>query len=83
MKINRMYEAVPATSKVDIDRETGNLKRGEAQVSAPIRMTFMRWNVHCRSGKKQAKRYGADHGPSQAESMIRDAYSMGADEGVI
>ena len=52
MKIIVCMKQVPATSKVDIDPET---LRGEAQVSAPIRMTFMRWNVHCRSGKKQAE----------------------------
>ncbi|MEI3167382.1 MAG: hypothetical protein V8S58_05160 [Lachnospiraceae bacterium] len=53
MKIIVCMKQVPASSKVDIDPETGNL-RGEAQDSAPIRMISTRWSARCKSVKKPA-----------------------------
>lgn len=83
MKIIVCMKQVPASSRVDIDPETGNLKRGSAgQRTNPYDL----YALEC--ARRSVKKTGGTvtvltMGPGQAESMIRDAYSMGADEGVI
>ncbi len=83
MKIIVCMKQVPATSKVDIDSETGNLKRGSAeQRTNPYDLYALECALQIRE-KTGGSVTVLTMGPAQAESMIRDAYSMGADEGVI
>lgn len=83
MKIIVCMKQVPATSKVDIDPETGNLKRGSAgQRTNPYDLYALECALQIRE-KTGGSVTVLTMGPAQAESMIRDAYSMGADEGVI
>lgn len=83
MKIIVCMKQVPATSKVDIDSETGNLKRGSAeQRPNPYDLYALECALQIRE-KTGGSVTVLTMGPAQAESMIRDAYSMGADEGVI
>ena len=74
---------VPATSKVDIDPETGAMKRmsGETRTN-PYDLFALETALAIRE-KTGGTVTVLTMGPSQAEEMIRDAYTMGADEGVI
>ena len=83
MKIIVCMKQVPASSKVDIEPETGNLKRGSAgQRTNPYDLYALECALQIRE-KTGGTVTVLTMGPGQAESMIRDAYSMGADEGVI
>ena len=83
MKIIVCMKQVPASSKVDIDPETGNLKRGSAgQRTNPYDLYALECALQIRE-KTGGTVTVLTMGPGQAESMIRDAYSRGADEGVI
>ena len=83
MKIVVCMKQVPLTSKVEIDEETGNLKR----MSAATRTNpFDLFALEC--ALQIRERVGGTvtvltMGPQQAESMVRDAYMMGADDAVI
>ena len=74
---------VPATSKVDIDPETGAMKRmsGETRTN-PYDLFALETALMIRE-KTGGTVTVLTMGPPQAEEMIRDAYTMGADEGVI
>ena len=52
MKIIVCMKQVPASSRVDIDPETGNLKEGKRGTGVPIRMISTHWSARCRSVKK-------------------------------
>ena len=61
MKIIVCMKQVPASSKVDIDPETGNLKRGSAgQRTNPYDLYALECALHPRKNRRH--RYGADHG---------------------
>ncbi|MDD6212718.1 MAG: electron transfer flavoprotein subunit beta/FixA family protein [Clostridiales bacterium] len=83
MKIIVCMKQVPASTKVDIDPETGNLKRaGQSARTNPYDLYALECALRIR------EQIGGTvtvitMGPAQAEEMIRDAYSMGADEGII
>ena len=83
MKIVVCMKQVPLSSKVEIDEETGNLKRlGAATRTNP----FDLFALEC--ALKIREQVGGTvtiltMGPQQAEAMIRDAYMMGADDAVI
>lgn len=83
MKIIVCMKQVPLSSKVEIDEETGSLKR----LSAAARTNpFDLFALECALSIRE--RAGGTvtvltMGPGQAEAMIRDAYRMGADDGVI
>ena len=83
MKIVVCMKQVPATSKVDIDPETGAMKRmsGETRTN-PYDLFALETALAIRE-KTGGSVTGLTMGPPQAEEMIRDAYTMGADEGVI
>ena len=83
MKIVVCMKQVPATSKVDIDPETGAMKRmsGETRTN-PYDLFALETALAIRE-KTGGTVTVLTMGPSQAEEMIRDAYTMGADEGVI
>ena len=83
MKIIVCMKQVPATQKVDIDPETGNLKRsGQSARTNPYDLYALECALRIREQVGGSVTV-LTMGPGQAESMIRDAYSMGADEGVI
>jgi electron transfer flavoprotein beta subunit len=74
---------VPGTTKVDIDPETGALKRdGIASKMNPYDLyaleTALRLKERCGGGISVITM-----GPPQAEAIIREAYMMGADRGYI
>lgn len=83
MKIVVCMKQVPATSKVDIDPETGAMKRmsGETRTN-PYDLFALETTLAIRE-KTGGTVTVLTMGPPQAEEMIRDAYTMGADEGVI
>lgn len=83
MKIVVCMKQVPATSKVDIDPETGAMKRmsGETRTN-PYDLFALETALSIRE-KTGGTVTVLTMGPPQAEEMIRDAYTMGADEGVI
>ena len=83
MKIVVCMKQVPATSKVDIDPETGAMKRmsGETMTN-PYDLFALETALAIRE-KTGGTVTVLTMGPPQAEEMIRDAYTMGADEGVI
>lgn len=73
----------PGTNKVDIDPVTGTLKRGGVDSKMnPYDLyaheTALRLRERC-GGKVSV----VSMGPPQAETVIREAYAMGADEGVL
>ena len=83
MKIFVCMKQVPATTKVDIDPETGNLKRaGQSSRTNPYDLYALECALRIRE-KVGGTVTVVTMGPAQAEAMIRDAYSMGADEGII
>ena len=83
MKIIVCMKQVPATQKVDIDPETGNLKRsGQSARTNPYDLYALECALRIREQVGGTVTV-LTMGPPQAEAMIRDAYSMGADEGVI
>ena len=83
MKIVVCMKQVPLTSKVEIDEETGNLKR----LSAATRTNpFDLYALEC--ALRIRDQIGGTvtvltMGPQQAEDMVRDAYMMGADNAII
>ena len=83
MKIVVCMKQVPLTSKVEIDEETGNLKRmGSATRTNPFDLFALERALRIRQQVGGTVTV-LTMGPQQAESMIRDAYLMGADDAVI
>lgn len=83
MKIIVCMKQVPATTQVDIDPETGNLKRsGQKARTNPYDLYALECALAIREQVGGTVTV-LTMGPPQAEAMIRDAYSMGADKGVI
>ena len=74
---------VPAGTKVDIDPETGAMKRlsGETRTN-PYDLFALEAALQLRE-KVGGSVTVLTMGPPQAEEMMRDAYTMGADDAVI
>lgn len=83
MKIVVCMKQVPAGTKVDIDPETGAMKRmsGETRTN-PYDLFALETAIQIRE-KVGGTVTVLTMGPPQAEEMIRDAFTMGADEGII
>ncbi|MGN0372444.1 MAG: electron transfer flavoprotein subunit beta/FixA family protein [Enterocloster sp.] len=83
MKIIVCMKQVPAGTKVDIDPETGSMKRltGDTRTN-PYDLFALETALQLREQLGGTVSV-LTMGPAQAEEMIKDAYSMGADEGVI
>ena len=83
MKIIVCMKQVPAGTKVDIDPETGAMKRmsGETRTN-PYDLFALETALQMRE-KLGGTVTVLTMGPPQAEEMIRDAFTMGADEGII
>lgn len=83
MKIIVCMKQVPLNSKVEIDEETGNLKRlGSATRTNPFDLFALECALHIREQVGGTVTV-LTMGPQQAEEMARDAYMMGADDAVI
>ena len=83
MKILVCMKQVPAGTKVDIDPETGAMKRlsGETRTN-PYDLFALEAALQLRE-KVRGSVTVLTMGPPQAEEMMRDAYTMGADDAVI
>ena len=83
MKIVVCMKQVPAGTKVDIDPETGAMKRlsGETRTN-PYDLFALEAALQLRE-KVGGSVTVLTMGPPQAEEMMRDAYTMGADDAVI
>ncbi len=83
MKIVVCMKQVPASSKVEIDSETGAMKRmsGDTRTN-PYDLFALETALHIKEQVGGSVTV-LTMGPMQAEEMIRDAYAMGADDAVI
>lgn len=83
MKIIVCMKQVPAGTKVDIDPETGAMKRlsGDTRTN-PYDLFALETALAIRE-KIGGTVTVLTMGPPQAESMMKDAYTMGADDAVI
>lgn len=83
MKIVVCMKQVPLTSKVEIDEETGNLKRLSAAARTnPFDLFALECALQIRDQVGGTVTV-LTMGPQQTETMVRDAYMMGADDAVI
>lgn len=83
MNILVCMKQVPATSQVEIDPETGSLKRlGTESKTNPYDLSALELALRIRD-RIGGKVTVLTMGPPQAEQMMRDAYRMGADDAVI
>ena len=83
MKIVVCIKQVPATSQVDIDPESGTLKRlGAESKTNPYDLFAIECALRIKN-KLGGSVTAITMGPPQAEEMMEDAFSMGVDEGVI
>lgn len=83
MKIIVCMKQVPAGAKVDIDPETGAMKRmsGDTRMN-PYDLFALETAISLRE-KLGGTVTVLTMGPPQAETMMRDAYACGADDAVI
>lgn len=83
MKIVVCMKQVPASSQVEIDPETGAMKRmsGDTRTN-PYDLFALETALNIRELAGGSVTV-LTMGPMQAEEMIRDAYAMGADDAVI
>lgn len=83
MEIIVCIKQVPGTTQVDIDEETGVLKRdGVASKMNPYDLYAIETAVQLRENHGGSI-HALSMGPPQAESIIREAYMMGADKGTL
>ena len=83
MKIIVCMKQVPATSQVEIDPETGAMKRLSSNTRTnPYDLFALETALKIRE-KVGGTVTVLTMGPSQAETMMKDAYTMGADDAVI
>lgn len=83
MKILVCMKQVPAGTKVDIDPETGAMKRLSVETRTnPYDLFALEAALQLRE-KVGGSVTVLTMGPPQAEEMMRDAYTMGADDAVI
>jgi electron transfer flavoprotein beta subunit len=83
MKIIVCMKQVPASSKVEIDEETGTLKRlGSDTKANPYDLYALEAALKIRE-KHGGTVTALTMGPKQAEEMMKDAYMCGADDAVV
>lgn len=83
MKIIVCMKQVPAGTNVEIDPETGAMKRMSGETRTNPYDLFALETALLLKEKMGGTVTVLTMGPAQAEEMIRDAYTMGADEAVI
>lgn len=83
MKIIVCMKQVPASAKVEVDPDNGTLKRSSADTKTnPYDLYGLEAALRIRE-KLGGTVTALTMGPDSAAEMIRDAYAMGADEGVV
>lgn len=83
MNITVCIKQVPGTSEVEIDEKTGVLKReGVDSKMNPYDLYAIETALRIKAGQEATVRV-ISMGPPQAESVIREAYMMGADDGYL
>lgn len=83
MKIMVCIKQVPGTSKVEVDEKTGVLKRdGVDSKMNPYDLYALETALRIKE-KKGGEIKVISMGPPQAKAVIKEAYSMGADEGTL
>ncbi|WP_143316116.1 electron transfer flavoprotein subunit beta/FixA family protein [Clostridium sp. HBUAS56017] len=83
MEILVCIKQVPGTSKVEVDEKTGVLKRdGVDSKMNPYDLYALETALRIKE-EKGGKVTVISMGPPQAEAVIKEAYMMGADEGVL
>ena len=83
MNIFVCLKQVPATNKVEVDEQTGVLKRAGVQSKMnPYDLYALETALRLREAHGGTVTVGT-MGPPQAEAVIREAYLMGADEGCV
>lgn len=83
MKIIVCMKQVPASAKVEVDPDNGTLKRSSADTKTnPYDLYGLEVALRIRE-KLGGTVTALTMGPDSAAEMIRDAYAMGADEGVV
>lgn len=83
MKIYTCIKQVPGTTKVDVDEETGVLKRdGIESKMNPYDLYALETALKIKE-EKGATLTVVSMGPPQASDIIREAYMMGADDGIL
>lgn len=83
MKIIVCIKQVPGTNKVDIDEETGVMKRNSAEAKMNPYDLYALETAFQLKEKLGGSVTVVTMGPPQAEDMIREAYMMGADYGYV
>ena len=83
MNIFVSIKQVPATNKVEVDEQTGVLKRAGVQSKMnPYDLFALETALRLRDSQGGSVTVGT-MGPPQAQTVIREAYLMGADEGYV
>lgn len=83
MKIVVCIKQVPGTSEVEVDEQTGVLKRdGVDSKLNPYDLYALETALRIKQGNG-ARITAISMGPPQAEQVLREAYMMGVDEAVL
>ena len=84
MKILVCIKQVPGTTQVEIDPETGTLKRdGIPAKMNPYDLYALETAMRIRDAAGGAEVSVLTMGPPQCEKVVREAFMMGADTGAI
>lgn len=84
MEICVLVKQVPSTNKVQIDEETGTMIRSELESELnPLDMYAVEEAVRIKENTPQTKITVVTMGPPSAEYALKEAISMGCDEGVL
>ena len=84
MRILVCIKQVPGTTKVDLDPETGVLKRtGVSSKMNPYDLYAVEAAMQIKENHPQASVDVLTMGPPQAEAILREAYMMGVDHAVL
>jgi len=84
MEICVLVKQVPSTDKVQIDEETGTMIRSELESELnPLDMYAVEEAVRIKESTPQTKITVVTMGPPSAEYALKEAISMGCEEGVL
>ncbi len=84
MKIAVCIKQVPATAKVEVDPKTGILKRdGIDSKINPYDLYALETALRIQAALADASVTVVTMGPPQCEEIVREAYMMGVDDGII
>ncbi|MDD3117793.1 MAG: electron transfer flavoprotein subunit beta/FixA family protein [Victivallales bacterium] len=84
MKIGVCLKQVPGTTKVEVDPQTGVLKRDGVDAKLnPFDLYALETALRMKATVPDTSVCAVTMGPPQSEEIIREAYMTGADDGVI